>query len=84
MGAQAAHPQHVDLDCAIDPVAIQHTDQVIDAVHLDASRLMTTSPGSSPALAAGPSGSICASNAPILLSTPATTACRRGIGAVSA
>jgi len=35
-----------------------------------------------PAFAAGLSGSICASSAPILLSTPAPTACRRGIGAV--
>lgn len=75
--AQAAHPQHIHLELPVDPVAIERADQIVDAV-VDAVEPDATSPGSKPAFAAGLSGSICASSAPIVLSTPATTACRAG------
>ena len=35
-GAQPAHPQHVHFERAVDPVAVEHADQVVDAVDLDA------------------------------------------------
>src|SRR5437879_187918 len=34
--AQAAHPQHVHVKRAVDPVAVEHADQIVDAVNLDA------------------------------------------------
>ena len=34
--AQAPHPQHVHFEGAIDPIAVEGTDQVIDAIDINA------------------------------------------------
>ena len=79
---QAAHPQHIHLQLAIDPVAIERTDQIIDAIDRDIIETNDDVARQQPGLRRRPSGSICISSAPILFSTPASTACRRGIGAL--
>src|ERR1700691_4032152 len=33
--AQAPHPQHLHFQVAIDPIAVEGTDQVIDAIDID-------------------------------------------------
>ena len=38
-GPQPAHAQHIHFERAIDPVAIQRADQVVDAVDVDAVKL---------------------------------------------
>jgi len=70
-GAQAPHPQYIHFKRAVDPVAIERADQVVDAIDLDAIEANHDIARQKPGLAAGPSGSIWASSAPILLSTPA-------------
>ena len=35
-GAQASHPQHIHFERAVDPVAIERADQIVDAVDLHA------------------------------------------------
>jgi hypothetical protein len=72
-GAQTAHPQHFQLELAIDVVAIERADQIIDTVDVDAVEL-DDDPGRQAGLSHRPSASICANSAPILLSMPAATA----------
>ena len=79
-----AEPEHVDRDVAADPFGGEEADQIVDAGHLVAVDGDDGVLTEQPAEEAGPFGSTLVSIAPVGLSMPAASACRRGTGAVCA